>query len=354
MSTFLSRQYDKLTPYVPGEQPRDQQYLKLNTNESPFPPSKKAVAYAQEAAKGINLYSDPTCLKLRTALATRFQLTVDEVSVTNGSDEALYFAFSAYCDAENPAIFPDITYGFYPVFAEKLNIPYREIPLDAEFKIDPADYMEDSAMAVIANPNAPTGLILPLSDIEKIAEANPHHVVVVDEAYVDFGNESAVTLVRKHPNLLVTGTFSKSRSLAGGRLGYLAGPKALIADIEMLRYSTNPYNVNSMTLAAGLGALEDEDYTRRNCLEIAENREALKKELTTLGFAVTDSKANFVFAAHPALPGAALYEKLKAKGVLVRHFSLPRIVDFSRITVGTKEQMETLLTKIREILEEAS
>lgn len=351
MSVFLSAQFSDLEPYVPGEQPRDRRYLKLNTNESPFPPSPKAVEYAREAAKGLNLYSDPTCLRFREALAAHFGLGTDEVTVTNGSDEGLYFAFSAYCDSEKPAVFPDITYGFYPVFAKRLKIPYREIPVKEDFSIDPADYMTDSATVVIANPNALTGLLLPLDAIASIAEGNPHQAVVIDEAYVDFGNESAVSLVHRYPNLLVTGTFSKSRSLAGGRLGFLAGNRELIADIEKLRYSFNPYNVNSMTLAAGIGALEDEAYTRHNCREIVENREALKTQLKELGFTVTDSKANFVFAAHPALPGGALYEKLKEKGVLVRHFSSERIRDYSRITIGTKEQMNVLVGKIREILE---
>lgn len=351
MSVFLSAQFSDLEPYVPGEQPRDRRYLKLNTNESPFPPSPKAVEYARETANGLNLYSDPTCLRFREALAAHFDLGTDEVTVTNGSDEGLYFAFSAYCDSEKLAVFPDITYGFYPVFAKRLKIPYREIPVKEDFSIDPADYMTDSATVVIANPNALTGLLLPLDAIASIAEGNPHQAVVIDEAYVDFGNESAVSLVHRYPNLLVTGTFSKSRSLAGGRLGFLAGNRELIADIEMLRYSFNPYNVNSMTLAAGIGALEDEEYTRRNCKEIVENREALKTQLKELGFTVTDSKANFVFAAHPALPGGALYEKLKEKGVLVRHFSSERIRDYSRITIGTKKQMNELIGKIREILE---
>lgn len=352
MSVYFSRQYANLKPYVPGEQPRDRRYLKLNTNEYPFPPSPKTVQYATEAANSLNLYSDPTCFKFREALAGHFGLDVSEVTVTNGSDEGLYFAFSAYCDENTPAVFPDITYGFYPVYAERLRIPYREIPLKEDFSIDPNDYMTDSATVVIANPNALTGLLLSANEIASIAEKNPHQVVVIDEAYVDFGNESVIPLVHRYPNLLITGTFSKSRSLAGGRLGFVAGNRELIADIETLRYSSNPYNVNSMTLAAGIGALEDEAYTKRNCEEITENREMLKNELIKLGFTVTDSKANFVFAAHPALPGGMLYEKLKEKGVLVRHFSLERIKDYSRITIGTKPQMRELIKKITEILEE--
>ncbi|MBQ5952622.1 MAG: histidinol-phosphate transaminase [Lachnospiraceae bacterium] len=352
MSRFFSAQYDQLTPYVPGEQPQDRKYLKLNTNESPFPPSENTVRLAAEAAAKLQLYSDPACMKFRTALAEEFGIAPDRVAATNGSDEALYFAFSAWCDETHPVMFPDITYGFYPVFAAKLNIPCKEIPLKDDFTLDPLPYFNNEAMVVIANPNAPTGLMIPPYVIEALAEQNRDHIVVIDEAYVDFGGRSAVMLTKQYPNLVVIGTFSKSRSLAGGRLGYMIADPALIADIETLRYSTNPYNVNSMTLAAGVGALMDREYTRKNCEAIVENREALKKELRTLGFTVTDSMANFVFAAHPKLPGPMLYEKLKERGILVRRFSKPRIENYSRITVGTKEQMNTLVAAIREILEE--
>ncbi len=353
MSRFFSHRYDQLTPYVPGEQPQDRRYLKLNTNESPFPPSPKAVQRAAEAAQNLNLYSDPACRKVREALADRYGIPMDMVTVTNGSDEGLYFAFSAWCDSNRPVLFPDITYGFYPVYARRLNIPFRQIPVREDLSIDPAPYLRNEAMVVIANPNALTGLTLPLSVIEELAQRNPDHVVAVDEAYVDFGAESAVPLTQKYRNLMVIGTLSKSRSLAGGRLGYMIGDPALIGDIETLRYSTNPYNVNSMTIAAGVGALEDEAYTRRNCACIAENREALKKKLKELGFILTDSRANFVFVKHPALPGDMLYKKLKARGILVRHFSDPRIADYSRITIGTSDQMEKLVAAIQELVREA-
>ncbi len=353
MSRYFSHRYDRLEPYVPGEQPQDRKYLKLNTNESPFPPSPKAIQRAAEAAGGLNLYSDPTCRKIREALADHYGITMDRVTVTNGSDEGLYFAFSAWCDEAHPVMFPDITYGFYPVYAEKLNIPYRQIPVRDDLSIDPEPYLHNEAMVVIANPNAPTGLTIPQNAIEALAERNPDHIVVIDEAYVDFGGESAVKLTCRYPNLVVIGTLSKSRSLAGGRLGYMIADPSLIADIETLRYSTNPYNVNSMTIAAGVGALEDEAYTRRNCTCIADNREALKETLRKLGFSSTDSKSNFIFVKHPALPGAMLYEKLKARGILVRHFKTPRIADYSRITIGTAAQMETLVAAVQEILKEA-
>ena len=354
MSRYFSHRYDRLKPYVPGEQPQDRKYLKLNTNESPFPPSPKAIQRAAEAAGSLNLYSDPTCRKVREALADLYGITMDRVTVTNGSDEGLYFAFSAWCDEAHPVMFPDITYGFYPVYARKLNIPYRQIPVQEDLGIDLEPYLNNEAMVVIANPNAPTGLAISQTAIEELAKRNPDHIVVIDEAYVDFGGESAVPLTCRYPNLVVIGTLSKSRSLAGGRLGYMIADPSLIADIETLRYSTNPYNVNSMTIAAGVGALEDEEYTRKNCACIASNREALKKTLHELGFSFPDSRSNFLFVKHSALPGAMLYEKLKERSILVRHFEIPRIVDYSRITIGTAAQMETLVAAIQEILKEAA
>ena len=352
MSRFLSAQHKALVPYTPGEQPTGRQYIKLNTNESPFPPSPHAVAYAAEAAKSLELYSDPTCSALCEAFAKQCGVAPDEVMMTNGSDEILYFAFLTFCDDRHPAAFADITYGFYSVFADLLHIPYTLIPLREDFTINPEDYVSLGKTIFLANPNAPTGIALPLDAVERIIRGNPNNVVVVDEAYVDFGAESAVPLTLRYGNLVVVGTMSKSRSLAGGRLGYMIADPALIGDIETLRFSTNPYNVNSLTLAAGVGALEDEAYVRQNCALIAENREALKKALKGLGFSMTDSLANFLFVKHPALPGDALYKRLKARGILVRHFDIAKIADYSRITIGTAEQMATLVAAIEEILGE--
>ena len=349
MSQFFSHKFARLTPYTPGEQPQDKQYVKLNTNESPFPPSEMALTAAAEEAARLQLYPDPTCGKLRAALAARYGVTPDRVVVTNGSDEVLSFAFMAYGDGG--VAFPDITYGFYRVFADLYGLEYTEIPLQADFTIDPADYKGLGKAIFIANPNAPTGIPLPLTAIEEIVAANPDRVVVVDEAYVDFGGESAVGLTDKYDNLLVTGTFSKSRSMAGARLGFGIACPALIADLETLRYSTNPYNINRMTLAAGLGQLADEETTRRNCQTVIANREYTTAALEDMGFTVIPSAANFVFAACPAIGGKALYEALKARGVLVRHFETPRLKDYNRITIGSREQMDALLTAIREILE---
>lgn len=351
MSRFQSAILRTLTPYTPGEQPRDMQYVKLNTNESPFAPSPKAIEAAGEAAKRLQLYNDPTCRALTDKLAEVYGVEPEEVIVTNGSDEVLDFAFQAFCDADTPAVFADITYGFYPVFAERNGLPYETLPLRDDFTLDITDYFNrGKRLIVIANPNAPTGIALSRDEIEQILIHNPDNVVVVDEAYVDFGGESCVPLIKKYDNLLVTQTFSKSRSLAGGRLGFGIGCKALIADLHTIRYSTNPYNVNAMTQAAGLGVLCDEDYTRRNCATVIENRAWTTAELQKRGFEVLDSKTNFVFAKHPSVSGEVIYKELKAHGVLVRHFTAERICDYNRVTIGSREQMETLVKTLDEIL----
>lgn len=350
MSRYFSKKFKALVPYTPGEQPKEMKYIKLNTNESPFPPSEKAMEKAAEAVKNLQLYCDSECRELVKKASEVFSVDTDEILFTNGSDEILNFAFSAFCDETHPAVFPDITYGFYPVFAEINRVPYEEIPLKDDFTISVDDYIGINKTIFIANPNAPTGIALSLNDIEKIVSSNPDSVVVIDEAYVDFGTESAVSLIHKYSNLLVTQTFSKSRSLAGGRLGFGIACKELIADLNTIKYSTNPYNINSLTQAVGTGVLEDEEYTKINCKTIIENREYLTKKLEAMGFFVLPSKANFVFARHDKTDGRALYEALKSKGVLVRHFDSERLRDYNRITVGTKEQIDILTQKIAEEL----
>lgn len=350
MSRYFSKKFKALVPYTPGEQPKEMKYIKLNTNESPFPPSEKAMEKAAEAVKNLQLYCDPKCRELVKKASEVFSVDTDEILFTNGSDEILNFAFSAFCDETHPAVFPDITYGFYPVFAEINRVPYKEIPLKDDFTISVNDYIGINKTIFIANPNAPTGIALSLNDIEKIVSSNPDSVVVIDEAYVDFGTKSAVSLIHKYSNLLVTQTFSKSRSLAGGRLGFGIACKELIADLNTIKYSTNPYNINSLTQAVGAGVLEDEEYTKSNCKTIIENREYLTKKLEAMGFFVLPSKANFVFARHDKTDGRALYEALKSKGVLVRHFDSERLRDYNRITVGTKEQIDILTQKIAEEL----
>ena len=350
MSRFLSETKKRLVPYTPGEQPKTREYIKLNTNESPFPPSPHAQQYAAQALGTLELYSDPTCAALVKKASALFGVEEEEILFTNGSDEILNFAFMAFCDAAHPAVFPDITYGFYPVFADVNGVPYREIPLDENFCIRAGDYAGANGTVFIANPNAPTGIALSLAQIEEIVKTNPDNVVVIDEAYVDFGAASAVGLIHRYENLLVTRTFSKSRSLAGARLGFGIGCKALIRDLNTLKYATNPYNVNAVTMAAGVGSLEDEAYTQNNIQTITENRAYTVEGLQNIGFEVLPSKANFVFAKHPGIGGEALYAALKEKGILVRHFQKESIREYNRITIGTKEQMQILMQTITEIL----
>ena len=351
MSKFFSSKYASLVPYTPGEQPRDMQYIKLNTNESPFPPSPKAQTAAGEAAKNLHLYSDPTAKKLNDAMANLYGVDPDEILMTNGSDEVLNFAFMAFCDEHTPAVFADITYGFYSVFADINRLPSTVLPLHDDFTLSVDDYIGIPGTIFIANPNAPTGLCLPTSEIERLLQTDPNRIVVIDEAYIDFGGESCIPLTKKYDNLLVTGTFSKSRSMAGARLGFGIANKELIRDLNTIKYSTNPYNVNAMTMAAGIGCLSDEEYTRENCQKIIAAREFTARELQKLGFTLTDSKTNFVFAKHPEISGQELYQKLRQNGILVRHFSSPKIMEYNRITIGTMEQMEILVQTVKEILE---
>ena len=353
MSKFISEKLSALEAYVPGEQPQDRQYVKLNTNECPFPPSPYATRLARQAAGNLNLYCDPECGTLAAVASEVFGVAKEKMIFTNGSDEVLNFAFLAFCDEKTPAVFPDVTYGFYPVFARVNGVPYREIPLTKEYCVDPKDYFGAKGTIFLANPNAPTGVSLGRDEIESIVKANPENVVVVDEAYVDFGGESALPLIEKYDNLLVTRTFSKSRSLAGGRLGIGFACKELIADLRKIKYSTNPYNVNSMTAAAGVGALLDEEYFEKNVALLKENRAVLTAALSERGFAVLPSSANFIFAKSADFSGETLYKKLKEKGVLVRYFDRDRLKEFVRISIGTKAELEVLIKKIEEIAEEA-
>ena len=352
MSRFFSEKYAALEPYTPGEQPRDMKYIKLNTNESPFPPSEGVIRAAEREAGRLQLYSDPEVAELMVEAERVFGVPRDMILMTNGSDEILNFAFMAFSDATHPIVFPDITYGFYPVFARLGGIPYREIPLKEDFSIDYRDYLSVGANVVIANPNAPTGMALSLDEIEAIVKSNPNNVVIIDEAYVDFGAESAISLTGKYDNLLVTGTFSKSRSLAGARLGFGIGNKELIRDLNTIKYSTNPYNVNRMTMAAGAAALRDNDYYMHNCERIKENREYTREALTSLGFMVLPSSANFLFVESDKIDGEELYLALKSQGILVRHFKKERIKNFNRITIGTKEEMQAFVKAVADILKD--
>ncbi|MBQ6381749.1 MAG: histidinol-phosphate transaminase [Clostridia bacterium] len=351
MSKFLSKRLQALEPYVPGEQPKNKQYIKLNTNENAYPLSAKAAGYVQQALQNAQLYPDPECTLLREKMAAVLDLLPTQLVFTNGSDEILNFAFMAFCEKEIGAAFADITYGFYPVFADCNGIPYKEVPLREDLSLAVEDYRALPQTLFIANPNAPTGLALSNAQIEALLQQNPARLVVVDEAYADFAEQSALALVEQYDNLLVTGTFSKSRSGAGLRLGFGAGNEKLIEDINRLRYATNPYNINALSMAAALGVLEDEAATKENCARIKATRAWTCRRLRSLGFACTDSQTNFLFAKHPAVPGERLYLLLKEKGILVRHFSKERIREYIRITIGTEKDMETFINTVKEIIE---
>ena len=352
MSRFYSYRNAALIPYTPGEQPKVLNVTKLNTNECPFPPSEKALAFAAAHTRPLNLYPELQCIDVRSKLAELHGIDADNIVLGNGSDELLNFAFLAFCDDRRGVAFPNISYGFYPVYADLNHVPALEIPLREDFSVAPEDYFGLGRTIFLANPNAPTGMALTPAQIETILKANPDSVVVVDEAYVDFGGESCIPLIKSYDNLLVIQTFSKSRSMAGARLGFAAGNAELIRDLNTIKFSINPYNINSMTLALGLGVLLDEETTRKNCRTIMENRAWTVAELESLGFTVLPSSANFIFARSGRIDGGELYAKLKARNILIRHFDKPEISAWNRITIGTREQMDILLRNIREILEE--
>ena len=338
-----------MAAYVPGEQPKDMAYIKLNTNEAPYPPAPSVC----DAVKGedvalLRLYSDPTGSGLKRKLADLYGVQPENIFLSNGSDETLNFAFMAF--GRGGVVFPDISYGFYKVYGDLYELPCEQIPLKEDFSLDYQDYCRKNRMVVIANPNAPTGLSIPVWQIEEMLKSNPDNVVLIDEAYVDFGGESCYKLMEKYENLLVVRTFSKSRCLAGGRLGYAIGPKALIDDLEKIKFSTNPYNLDRLTLLLGEATVDAEPYYRAMCDEIIRVRRWTDAKLKALDFEVIDSRTNFLFARSHKKSGAELYEALKARGILVRHFSANRIKDYIRITIGTAEQMETFIEKLKEIL----
>lgn len=350
MSKFLDKRLQQTDAYTPGEQPRDIQYIKLNTNESPYPPAPEVLkAVSEKDIANLRLYSDPTCKVLKEKLAGLYGVKPQNIFVSNGSDDILNFAFLAF-GRECGAVFPDISYGFYSVFAQLHGVEYSEIPLKEDFTVDYKDYLGINKFIAIANPNAPTGISLPLWQIEEIVKSNPENVVLIDEAYVDFGGESCYKLTEKYDNLLVVRTFSKSRCLAGGRLGYAFGCKELIEDIEKIKYSTNPYNINRLTLSLGEATVDNDNYYREKCAEIIRTRDKTKSALENEGFTVLNSNTNFLFAKSPDISGEKLYLELKSRGILVRHFSKERVKDFNRITIGTPQEMDHFVKAVKEIL----
>ena len=352
MSRFLNDKYSTLEVYTPGEQPRDMKYIKLNTNESPFPPSAAVIdaVSAEEVAK-LRLYPDPECKELKEAIASLYGVEKENVFLSNGSDDILNFTFMAFFDKKG-VVFPEISYGFYKVYADLYALDYKQIELCEDFSIDAADYMNTGRNVVIANPNAPTGMTISVDEVEKIVASNRDAVVLIDKAYVDFGGESCIPLTKKYDNLIVCCTYSKSRSLAGARLGFAIANKELIADLEKIKYSTNPYNINRLTMVAGIAAIKDNAYYMDNCRVIEENREYTARELKKLGFEVLPSKANFIFAKSDEIGGEELYLKLKARGILVRHFTKERIKDDNRITIGTMDDMKDFVSAVADILGE--
>ena len=341
----------RVVPYTPGEQPRDRKFIKLNTNENPYPPSAMVTeAIRQEAGSPLRLYPDPECTELRETIASYHGLSPEQIFVGNGSDEVLAMCFYAFFTPGKAVVFPDITYSFYPVYARLFGLDYREIPLDENFGVPVEQFLGGNGGVVIANPNAPTGRDLPLHAIREIADANPEAVVMVDEAYVDFGAQSAVPLLDRCPNLVVTRTLSKSGSLAGLRVGYALGSANLIAALNCVKNSFNSYPLDRLAQAGAQAAIEDEAYFRATVDKVAATREWTTTRLRELGFRVYDSKANFLFASHDAVPAEKLLLGLRERGILVRWWNKPRISNCLRISIGTDEEMEKLCRTLEELL----
>ena len=383
MSRFLSKASESLLPYTPGEQPQGRKFIKLNTNECPYPPSPKVaeaiLAGDEEIAAGcgtagaadmaeqaenaarvmppelanLRLYSDPEERVLIEAIADHYGVGTNQVIAGNGSDEILGFAFRAFCDQNAPLQFADLTYGFYPALCGLYGIPFKVVPLEEDFTLNIEPYKNCGNNVIIANPNAPTGMNLPLSAIEEVAASNPDRVVMVDEAYVDFGGESCVSLLPKYENLVIIQTFSKSRSLAGARVGFAIANPELIADMNRIKYSFNPYNVNRLSILAGAAAMRDWDYTKECTGRICKTREKMTEALRALGFTVLDSKTNFIFAKSGDMPGKIYFDGLREAGILVRRWDSERIKDYVRISIGSEEEMETFVEETKKLVEAA-
>lgn len=352
-SRFLNSLYSNMCPYIPGEQPKDRQYIRLNTNESPYPPPPAALtAMAEAAERPLNRYNDPDCTAITAALAAYHQVSPEMVFVGNGADEVLQYALLAFVGPGTPACCPDITYAYYEGYFQSFALPHRIIPLRDDFSLDVEAFAQAREQVVLPNPNAPTGLCVPPEQIERILAADPERLLLLDEAYVDYGGQTCLPLLERYSNLLIVRTFSKSRNLAGGRLGYAVAPPELIRDMNALKAVLNPFNLSTMAQQLGLAVLAEEDYFRRCLDQIITAREQFSRELTDLGFTVLPSCGNFVFVFHPRLPGAELYRRLKQDGVLTRYYAKPRIDAWLRISIGTAEEMSLTAELIRRLVAE--
>jgi histidinol-phosphate aminotransferase len=351
MSKYWSELTKKLEPYVPGEQPKDKKYVKLNTNENPYPPSPNVDKILKNFnVDSLKLYPDPNGDLLKDSVANNYGLANENIFLGNGSDEILAFAFMAFFNKDKKILFPDISYSFYPVYANIFDIPYETVKLNEDFTIPVKEFLNNNGGIVIPNPNAPTGIVLSIEEIEEILAQNINNVVIIDEAYVDFGAESAIQLISKYENLLIIQTLSKSRSLAGIRVGYALGNKSLIDGLERVKNSINSYTIDRVSLIVATEAIKDKEYFEENCKKIIETRTKVVEELRNLGFKVCESKANFIFISHKNIKANLIFSALKEAGVLVRFFNKERIDNYLRVTIGSSEEMKIFIDKIKIIL----
>jgi len=352
MSKFWSQRTHELAPYTPGEQPQDTQYIKLNTNENPYPPSPLALEAMQKAVSNdLRLYSDPNAKKLKQAIADYYQVDISNVFVGNSSDEVLAHSFAGLLNHHKPLLYPDISYSFYPSYINLFGINAKSVPLDDSLSINFSDYQQENSSIVFPNPNAPTGIAIAIEEIEKLAQQHPASVILVDEAYVDFGAKTAIPLTQQYDNIIVVQTFSKSRSLAGLRVGFAIAPAELVNGLERVKNSFNSYPLDRIAIEGATASILDKTYFEQTCQKIINTRETTKKALQTIGFTTLPSSSNFIFAMTEKLPAEEIYLALKRQGVLVRYFNKPRINNYLRITIGTPEEMEVLIDKLKGIVE---
>lgn len=348
---YISKRAQKIVPYTYGEQPKDKKYIKLNTNENPYGPSPKVLEAIKNLPSDVyKLYSDPSCKELKEAIADFYKLSTDKIFVGNGSDEVLAFSYMAFMDKGDKVIYPDITYSFYPVYSSLYEMEEVVVPLNEDFSMNKEGFYQDAKVCLITNPNAPTGIALSLAEIEKIVSENTDKLIIVDEAYIDFGGESAVGLIDKYANILVVQTYSKSRSLASLRIGFALGNPVLIEALHKIKDSFNPYTLDTVGIKAGTEAMKDREYFEECCNKIINTRERIKKELAKIGFEGTDSKSNFLFIKHKEVEAKEIFEKLRAEGILVRYFNKPRIYNHLRVSIGTDEEMDAVIEKLKEIV----